>query len=954
MSSINNTKGGVISFILAELFPDSEAVASYELIVDGESYILKASDISNGTLQFKLPALCAGNKAGRIYALDDQGTRRETADVSFTVADNKAPLLTGKLEMYQEIVGGEEGFVLDWESAEDESACLYKVEIKDGKTVVYSLAGISETSAFVSFDQLKTYIADENISKKLSSKKYTATVEAYQVEGTIYSKKLTASAAALDTVAPEVQEDFSISLDSSVNNVKKSTLSISGIESVFEDNFGVASYELKVNGKSFKLKASAVKNDTLTFTLPALSSGTATGKLYALDAKGNRSEAVEVTFDVADKKAPRLTGKLSMVQTLIEGEDAFDFSWQQAYDADGAELEYTLVILCGKDVVYTATLAGTETFHSVLLSELEGVTGKKLTATITAYQCDDESVKSKTLKSSCNIKDITPPEQVEGLSVGTATDKAAVLYWAAATDNAGSVTYEIKVDGKTYTSKTTTLTVKGLSSGPHTFTVTAVDQSKNKSSVSESFTFDVVSTTFKEANPALPSIKVNGLNKTFTGMSQAVEDKLEKKEEIIWDLYNKGEITWEEAEKRRRELYKDHTFGDIKGTSANDKVIFKYECDVSSIDLGDGDDQIILSASSADNETELGAPFLYGEENEEFPKGCLDFGNGNDVMQILKNAEIFNYSVYFGEGDDLLYVADNAGGVEFLEISFGAGNDIFYVGKNVEDVFDCIINFGDGDDRAVLNAGLDICSISLWAPHTYDHNKFHFGSGNDFLQVNAGSANIFIDRINFGEDQDTLELNGTLIAGSITGLDKVTGAGCVAFWELDDVSLSALSNAPGVELVKAGVGFTSKAQELSDNDISGATKLSSKGGTFWLAGSESEAAQGEYGFADETDWIEVNLKGCEELYLQGSYHYDYSWDAEYNGDRYWKEDSVTFNIYNSNKELVHTATGYVSWSEHDDPEYAEFDLRQLGSKCYIEMTIDSTTYGCVYAEVDYN
>ena len=52
-------------------------------------------------------------------------------------------------------------------------------------------------------------------------------------------------------VAPEVQEDFSISLDSSVNNVKKSTLTISGIESVFEDNFGVASYELKVNGKSF-------------------------------------------------------------------------------------------------------------------------------------------------------------------------------------------------------------------------------------------------------------------------------------------------------------------------------------------------------------------------------------------------------------------------------------------------------------------------------------------------------------------------------------------------------------------------------------------------------------------------------------------------------------------------------------------------------------------------------
>ena len=87
-------------------------------------------------------------------------------------------------------------------------------------------------------------------------------------------------------------------------------------------------------------------------------------------------------------------------------------------------------------------------------------------------------------------KDTTPPEQVTGLAIATgATGKSTTLKWNTASDDTGVTQYEIYIDGKKRTSKKTFLTVKNLGSGEHSFQVYAVDKAKNRSDVSETFTF---------------------------------------------------------------------------------------------------------------------------------------------------------------------------------------------------------------------------------------------------------------------------------------------------------------------------------------------------------------------------------------------------------------------------------------------------------------------------------
>ena len=93
-------------------------------------------------------------------------------------------------------------------------------------------------------------------------------------------------------------------------------------------------------------------------------------------------------------------------------------------------------------------------------------------------------------------KDTTPPEQVTGLAVASgATGKSATLEWNAASDDTGVAQYEIYIDGKKRTSKKTFLTVKNLGSGEHSFQVYAVDKAKNRSEVSETFTFEAADVT---------------------------------------------------------------------------------------------------------------------------------------------------------------------------------------------------------------------------------------------------------------------------------------------------------------------------------------------------------------------------------------------------------------------------------------------------------------------------
>ena len=109
-------------------------------------------------------------------------------------------------------------------------------------------------------------------------------------------------------------------------------LSLSDVDDVFFDETGVKTYVLEVDGKTYTARASWVRDigdhSVLNFNLTGLSAGAKTGKLYAKDAAGNVSEAVEVHFDVRDTLAPVMMGRLS---ARLEDE-SINLSWNKAHD----------------------------------------------------------------------------------------------------------------------------------------------------------------------------------------------------------------------------------------------------------------------------------------------------------------------------------------------------------------------------------------------------------------------------------------------------------------------------------------------------------------------------------------------------------------------------------------------------------------------------------------------
>ena len=110
---------------------------------------------------------------------------------------------------------------------------------------------------------------------------------------------------------------------------------------------------------------------------------------------------------------------------------------------------------------------------------------------------DEAGNVSKKVKSSITIKDVTAPDKVEGLYAEDGADETkTILRWNAPEDNVGVASYEIYIDGKKYTSKTNSLTVKKLRAGDdHTFTVIALDKAKNRSVESSGQGFSVADVT---------------------------------------------------------------------------------------------------------------------------------------------------------------------------------------------------------------------------------------------------------------------------------------------------------------------------------------------------------------------------------------------------------------------------------------------------------------------------
>ena len=104
----------------------------------------------------------------------------------------------------------------------------------------------------------------------------------------------------------------------------------------------------------------------------------------------------------------------------------------------------------------------------------------KLTFSAVAY--DEAGLVSKVAKKKVTVEDITAPTAVTNVTVvGEADEDLVELTWDASTDNVGVVKYEVLINGKTYTTKTNSISIKKLDAGTFDVEVVAIDKAKKES-----------------------------------------------------------------------------------------------------------------------------------------------------------------------------------------------------------------------------------------------------------------------------------------------------------------------------------------------------------------------------------------------------------------------------------------------------------------------------------------
>ena len=521
---ISNTKGGDLTlWDINYAFTNSNLVKTYELVIDGQ--VIKGKVDAFGAAVFKMPKnMTSGEKNGVVYAVDAAGKRSEGIEVHFDVDDKVAPKLTGKLGVVQ---SGND-FNLSWQKAVDDSEYTYQLVVKDGKNVVYTKTLSDNANSFsVNFSEMAA------ISGKSLSFEIYATQE-IQEKGQpviLKSSTLKATAKISDIEAPTVVDRDMIFADvdyiegnelwinsnvaDPISNTKGGDLTLYGISQAFADNVKVTAYELVVDGQVIKGKVDAYGDATFKMA-KNMTTGEKTGYVYAVDAAGNRSEGIEVHFDVDDKVAPKLSGKLGVVQS---GND-FDLSWQKA--VDDSEYVYQLVVKDGKNVVYSQNISADITSLTVNLNDMANISGKSLSFELYASQQIFEKgqpviLKSSTLKASAKISDWENPEVVsEDLIFADADYLNQNGSWGdlfpnvadpikngrgvltlydvdlAFTDNVGIASYELHVDNKTFKTSASKMaweggytslnfSLSGLSSGNKQGYICAVDAAGNTS-----------------------------------------------------------------------------------------------------------------------------------------------------------------------------------------------------------------------------------------------------------------------------------------------------------------------------------------------------------------------------------------------------------------------------------------------------------------------------------------
>ena len=526
---------------------------------------------------------------------------------------------------------------------------------------------------------------------------------------------------------------------------------------------GVKQYEIRVSGmsKTFKSKTNSV-------TLKKLTAGNHTVTIYAINkAKQRVLVASGAPLYVNDITAPK-GGKVKLSQrnqnsVLVTISGYKDNVKVARYD----------IYLNGRKV-------GSTTSNSYVYN------GKNLAGSlkfsVRAFDAAGNAAKDK--KATIKIKDATAPDRVVGLRVvGKANEKVTTLSWNRAGDNVGVTQYEIRVSGssKVYKSKTTSVTIKKLSAGAHTFTVTAIDKAKNQSVVSQSVKFTVLDGTApKGGKVSLSQLNANSVRVSISGFTDNVKV-------ARYDIYLNGakvgststnSFTYKGGSALSGSLKFSVMAVDAAGNvSKAKKATLKIKAAPAARNMPEGPLDLEIGGIASNSFARLP-----DERNSAAPgaalKGFISGTAGADVVEFAADLSRYLDGMSLGAGNDTV-ILEQSGTPSVVDVDplsgyglmdLGAGNDLVRLEANTE-----------------LESALDL------------------GLGNDTLIIEKGATlDLDIAGLDFGAGSDKLILDGVLEldCGTIRGLESITGKGELIIsgdGNLDDDLKSKFKNA-GIEV----------------------------------------------------------------------------------------------------------------------------------------------------------
>ncbi|WP_340574662.1 ESPR-type extended signal peptide-containing protein, partial [Escherichia coli] len=287
--------------------------------------------------------------------------------------------------------------------------------------------------------------------------------------------------------------------------------------------------------------------------------------------------------------------------------------------------------------------------------------------------------------------------------------------------------------------------------------------------------------------------------------------------------------------------------GNLTAGSGNDILAMKNMTVKGNVDLGDGNNVLVLDNSllGLTGETETAATTA----NDDIP-GNITTGNGDDVLTLSGVSSVRNISL--GDGDNILAMS---GAVIDGAVTTGSGDDTLIFVRDtdadtsraavpsnfytVTNLSGRDISLGDGNNTVIMDRDNTFYN---------GKNSIVTGEGDDTFTISDGK---FISNINAGDGKNELTLSGGEMEGDIA-----TGSGNDMIFLRGGKYAGAISSGAGDDDLVVG----------SAVDISGLTKLD--GGTENNRGDRlyiSQSLTGSSVSAGSTD--NVLITGLEDIYV---------------------------------------------------------------------------------------